>query len=112
MLYLVALLKPVYPWLEYAIHQDYFAKVLCVNKDKPEMHCNGKCHLKKEIKKSTGENSNEQKPLPIDLREYPIGHVSALNVQFFKTNTRLFTRTYPLNEYSPFIPGLFRPPQA
>ena len=28
---------------------DYIIAKYCVNKDKPEMHCNGKCHLMKQL---------------------------------------------------------------
>jgi hypothetical protein len=34
-----------------AINYDYISKVLCINKDKPELKCNGKCHLMKELAK-------------------------------------------------------------
>jgi len=36
---------------DYLLNKDYIAKVLCVNRDKPEMKCNGKCHLAKQLKK-------------------------------------------------------------
>jgi hypothetical protein len=37
--------------MDYAINYDYISKVLCINKDKPELKCNGKCHLMKELAK-------------------------------------------------------------
>jgi hypothetical protein len=52
-IYLAALLSPLYPVVDYALHKEYIAKVLCENKDKPAMHCNGKCHLMKQIKKAS-----------------------------------------------------------
>jgi hypothetical protein len=30
---------------DYALRYTYYAKVLCVNKDKPELKCNGSCKL-------------------------------------------------------------------
>jgi hypothetical protein len=48
----VILLKPVFPVLQYAVNYEYISKVLCVNKEKPQMHCNGKCHLMKELAKA------------------------------------------------------------
>lgn len=53
------LAKPVLPVLEYIINYDYIVAELCENKAKPEMHCNGKCHLKKELAKA----SESEKPL-------------------------------------------------
>lgn len=52
------LAKPVFPVIEYAVNYEYISKVLCENKAKPKMHCNGKCHLMKELAKaSDAENS-------------------------------------------------------
>lgn len=53
------LVKPVIPVLEYIINYDYIANVLCENKEKPELHCNGKCHLMKELAKA----SEDEKPV-------------------------------------------------
>lgn len=56
---LTLLLKPVFPVVEYLINYDYISTELCENKAKPEMHCNGKCHLAKEIAKTIhAESSN------------------------------------------------------
>jgi hypothetical protein len=55
-LFLLALfivLKPVIPVLEYIVNYEYISKVLCVNKAKPKMKCNGKCHLMKELAKTS-----------------------------------------------------------
>ena len=48
------LTKPLWPVVEYVVNYDYIVKVLCENKDEPEMHCNGKCHLTKELAKEAG----------------------------------------------------------
>ncbi|WP_264554532.1 hypothetical protein [Flavobacterium sp. N1946] len=46
-------LKPILPVLEYVFNYDYIVKELCENKAKPEMKCNGKCHLMKELAKAS-----------------------------------------------------------
>ncbi len=56
---LVLLIKPILPVLEYVVNYEYISKVLCINKDKPQLHCNGKCHLLKELAKA----SDTEKPL-------------------------------------------------
>ncbi|UUV21531.1 hypothetical protein NPX36_00280 [Paenimyroides aestuarii] len=58
---LFMLLKPVLPVLEYVVLYDYIKNELCVNKDKPELECNGKCHLKKEMAKTAATDSSEDK---------------------------------------------------
>lgn len=54
---LLILLKPIFPVLEYAVRYDYISKVLCINKDKPKLQCNGKCHLMKELAKASENDS-------------------------------------------------------
>ncbi len=44
-------LKPILPVVDYVVNYEYISKVLCENKAKPMMHCNGKCHLMKELAK-------------------------------------------------------------
>lgn len=46
-------MKPILPVLEYVLNYDYIVKELCENKAKPEMKCNGKCHLMKELAKAS-----------------------------------------------------------
>ena len=56
---LIMLTKPLWPVVEYVLNYDYIVNVLCENKDKPEMQCNGKCHLSNELAKEAGaENDN------------------------------------------------------
>ena len=45
--------------LNFNLNQEFFASI-CDNKDKPEMNCNGKCHLKKQIKKHEKEKSDQK----------------------------------------------------
>jgi hypothetical protein len=56
---LMVLLKPIFPVVEYVVNYDYISKVLCENKAKPVLKCNGKCHLMKQLAKE----SESEKPL-------------------------------------------------
>ena len=57
--YLLNPFKLYTPYISYKINYDYIANVLCENKDKPAMNCNGKCHLNKELKKTAEKESHE-----------------------------------------------------
>ena len=52
--------RPLIPLVEYAVNYDYITKVLCINKSRPEIHCNGKCYLSKQLAKT---NDSESSPL-------------------------------------------------
>ncbi|MGF6847843.1 hypothetical protein QFZ51_003078 [Chitinophaga sp. W3I9] len=36
--------------LGFYVNQEYIAKNLCINRDQPQLHCNGKCHLAKQLR--------------------------------------------------------------
>ena len=69
-------LKPIFPVIEYAVNYEYISKVLCENKAKPMMHCNGKCHLMKELAKA----AENEKPASSDKK----GYSPVLEVLFFE----------------------------
>lgn len=60
LLVLIKMLAMPAACFEYAVNKEYIAATLCENKAKPQMHCNGQCHLKKELAK-TSDTSTDQK---------------------------------------------------
>ncbi|WP_149273024.1 hypothetical protein [Pareuzebyella sediminis] len=50
---LAMLVKPLWPIVEYIVNYDYIVNVLCENKDRPELQCDGKCYLAKQLAKET-----------------------------------------------------------
>ena len=46
-------------FFDYQIRKDFIAEVLCINKDKPETLCMGKCHLRKQLTKAHKQNNDE-----------------------------------------------------
>ena len=57
--YSIALLQFYLPAINYTVNKNYIATVLCENKSKPSLHCDGKCYLKKELQKSAKEQNNK-----------------------------------------------------
>ena len=49
----------------YQLNIDYIIETYCVNKSKPELQCNGKCHLAKQI--STDINTTDEDVKGINL---------------------------------------------
>nr|WP_293838260.1 hypothetical protein [uncultured Arsenicibacter sp.] len=60
---LVAVLLPVIsPWgtiAYYQLNKEYIARVLCENRDKPQLHCDGKCYLAKRLKAQQDKQDKE-----------------------------------------------------
>jgi hypothetical protein len=53
-------LSLLYVECEYTLNKAYVSNVLCVNRDKPQMHCDGKCFLKKELNRNADRQHNDQ----------------------------------------------------
>ena len=60
--------------MHYWFNYTYYSEVLCENKDKPEMHCNGSCALSKELAKA--ETAKQ-------LADTKIPELNKLNVSLF-----------------------------
>lgn len=62
--------RPAFPFLDYVVNYHYITTELCENKNAPELHCNGKCHLKKELAKAYKNDvpaSNEKKSETVEI---------------------------------------------
>lgn len=75
---MVAMLRPIQPYVEYMVNQDYIVEFLCANKAKPELQCNGKCYLVKQLEK---QEENKPNALKVSLENYPIGFVNIVKIQ-------------------------------
>lgn len=53
--------------ISYHINKTYIAKVLCENKETPQMQCNGKCQLKKQLSASDAQQEKE----PVSVEKLP-----------------------------------------
>ena len=68
------------PYIEYDIFKNYIAQNLCVNKDKKDNCCQGKCFLNKQIKlenenNTANENNNSKKLLNNEVKEFISSHI-------------------------------------
>lgn len=52
--------------LNYELNTVAITEAFCENKDEPQLECNGKCHLAKEIKKEEKKKSE----LPVNINEF------------------------------------------
>ena len=107
------LLKPILPVVEYVVNYEYISKVLCVNKDKPMLHCNGKCQLMKELAKAS-ENEKPISDKKIAVQEFEVLFFE--NIKSFEVKPRFYFISTQINDsYSNFYSHLnscsvFHPP--
>jgi hypothetical protein len=88
------LIKPMLPVVEYVVNYEYISKVLCENKSKPKMNCNGKCHLMKEMAKAS-ENEKPISDKKIVTQEFEILFFE--EIQSFQINTYFLNIESTLN---------------
>ena len=75
---LAIFLKPILPVVDYVINYEYISKVLCENKAKPQLKCNGKCHLKKSMTSTDTQSEISQYSI-LDLIPINLSHYSTSN---------------------------------
>ncbi|HEY5370402.1 MAG TPA: hypothetical protein VIJ75_15570 [Hanamia sp.] len=94
------------------MNQSYIAKNLCVNRDKPMMHCNGKCYLAKKIKQQ--EKQDQQVPVSrnerFDVILYFAPSYTALQNDQPATKNKFFIKDE--NLVSSFSSSIFHPPSV
>jgi len=56
---LLPMLSPLGTVAYFNLNRDYVARVLCENRDKPQMNCNGQCYLAKKLKASQDKQDKE-----------------------------------------------------
>jgi len=57
---MVANLQQTITFTSYFIYKDSITQKFCINKQKPEISCRGKCYLKKELEKQQNNPTQQQ----------------------------------------------------
>ncbi|WP_129715767.1 hypothetical protein [Pedobacter sp. SYP-B3415] len=53
----------------FELNRDYIAKTLCVNRDKPELNCKGKCFLMDKVRKAQQKEDQQSKQTQKNLMQ-------------------------------------------
>lgn len=95
----------------FELNKNYIASELCENRDKPLMHCNGKCYLMKKLKQAEEKEKNQSRAAQKGhFQEALITHKTNFNFlpQLIKV-INPFELPFALPRHSAAI---FHPPQA
>jgi hypothetical protein len=97
----------------FVLNNEYVAKVLCENKNRPQLHCNGQCYLAKKLKAAEQQErqniANLLKVKEIKLFCFSADLPSFPCFFFHKDDKKIAF----YSEYfsSPSLSGIFHPPQ-
>ena len=111
---LFIVLRPFSPYVEYVLNYEYISEVLCINKDKPKLECNGKCYLMQSLAEASDETGDPteipSKKLDFQLLYFTENRASS-KVLDFEFKSRLHINTNSIESYKFLIAGqVFRPP--
>ncbi|EAY26897.1 hypothetical protein M23134_04847 [Microscilla marina ATCC 23134] len=105
-------LQRVWILIDFKVNQDFIAKVLCINKEKPKLACHGSCHLSKKLQE---QKKQEKKQVPQSQKD-------THNILFFsKALTKVNCAYLDLGQLVGYYPGfrsfdlpnkIFHPPQT
>ena len=116
-LLIATLLPTVSQWgtiAYYHANKDYIARVLCENRDKPELHCDGQCYLAKQLKarqdKQDKETTDRVQNSPI-LQLFCQANVPFQFASVAATFLSVGQPAYQFPSYIAPLTGLFRPPR-
>ena len=60
LLFMRVMVAPVI-FLQYEFNKEYIIQTYCVNKNRPQLHCDGKCYLAKKLKAAKQNEENQSK---------------------------------------------------
>lgn len=108
-LYLSAGVHSIAPLVGYWVNQELIATELCVNKARPELGCNGQCHLKAA---QADQQSDTQQQAPVEVTQVNLSphlHVATVAVPLAPVAESRYPH-YPHHGYVSPVLGQPSPP--
>ena len=98
--------------LSFRANQSYIARTLCINRNNPQMHCNGKCYLCKQLNQNQKQDASGGISVKDRSDMQLFCNATAALQPFFPTTVP----SYPVQADGLrdllLISGCFHPPQA
>jgi hypothetical protein len=92
----------------YIANHSYIASVLCENRDKPQMHCDGKCVLKRELNNQQEKESSQKTLLSFSF--VPVFFEEATSYKFFSSDVKALTTGTDFSLSPGYVTTSERPP--
>lgn len=117
LLLFAVMLPTLTPWgtiAYFTTNRAYIAKVLCENRTRPQLNCNGKCYLAKKLKQQKDKTDKETRQRVENL---PVATLFLLSLEkitlpFFYVQKQKVSFTYTLRNYLTSLSGLLKPPRC
>lgn len=97
----------------YELNIDYIIETYCVNKEKPELQCNGKCHLATQLVTNIQDTTNEAPYLSTLFETFiPVYFEKYVFNLIFQNNSIQNNWNYSQGSTSKYQGKLDKPPQV
>lgn len=113
------LLPSVSPWgtiARFHLNREYIARVLCQNRDKPRLHCDGQCYLAKKLAAEQRHRDQEttERVRNLPLMQWCCAELTDFTFADAPDAGRWVAPnwTYRIALYGAPRPGVFQPPRA
>ena len=110
--YLSGVFAPFYTYAGYFLNKDFIIENFCINKNKPELECDGKCYLTKQIAEQTQKTADSKAPANENMKSLTAHNLVSENNTCFIPTTLLLKHSLPL-ETNSFngVPSVYSPPE-
>jgi hypothetical protein len=98
--------------VDYQLNKEFIAKNLCVNRNRPAMHCNGKCHMMKLMKQDEKKDQENPERKLENKFELICFSDNTTNIERFCIITPIIYPVFKENIFTGFQFPSFHPPQA
>ncbi len=101
--------------VNFKINQEFIAKVLCIDKDKPESNCHGTCQLSKQLSETDNDDPNkEQNKLKTEVETnlFLRSHPKSVNTYALDENEGDANGYYCEFYSSTYLSDIFKPPES
>ena len=112
-LFLMQILSSSLLVLNYEMNTAYIIENFCENTDKPELKCDGKCHLNKQIQADSEQKSETPAALTeIAVFVLAVQEISTFDFTVWNSDSNPCNSLYLQGNYSNYLQSIFRPPQV
>jgi hypothetical protein len=94
----------------YQLHPEYISKYFCVNQDRPQLNCKGKCFLKKQIEKS--KESSRRNAGPEEVMHLFFVPALPVTLTLAVSSATAPVPSYPEKTYPEPLFATFHPPRG
>ena len=98
--------------VNYKLNKAAITNAYCENKAKPMMHCNGQCHLRKQLQKE----EKKENSFPVSLKDKTDIQLYSESETFFSYENNIRVQSYLIGNtcctYRKHLLAVFHPPQV